>query len=246
MQENPTKPPANSQTKQAQNSAVTGKNSSASVPDFDLVKDLAVALEQGALIEPGRARSLIRAWSEREDGWTTAQASLARSLIVAAVPMAGQTIVVPPFKYRHDPDWRLDQRPERKAVQGIKSGIVRRHRLRDRNRQVMEWYEAGEHTVQEIAELIGRTVRTVWRIIREMRHGPDLRRRTVAPKDRLLMPRFPPLPKVLASLTRTILPTRVAGDDSVAYDDTWMRDWLDLDAGLGVAGTISEAALEFS
>ena len=89
---------------------------------------------------------------------------------------------------RHDSGLR-EETPEEKAAAGVKSGIMRRQRTRDRDTAIEEMYQTS--TAKQVAEHFGLSVRSIRRIVRWVRDGfVNLARRHVAPVTSLLIPRL--------------------------------------------------------
>ena len=130
--------------------------------------DLGIAF--GREFEAGRisdesAPSLLRAWSS-DRGWTPRQAAKAAVIL----DKAGRP--VPPSTHTRGDPWWFDTRPERQALRGRKSGIMRRWRERERDELIDRWYHRGIHTVAEMAEHFGLTRQAIYHVLHRVVSAP--------------------------------------------------------------------------
>ena len=99
--------------------------------------------------------------------------------------------MVPPYVTwgpRHDAGQREETLAE-KAAAGVKSGIMRRQRTRERDEEIERMYRTS--TAKQVAEHFRLSVRSIRRIVRWVREGfVNLARRHVAPVTSLLIPRL--------------------------------------------------------
>ena len=112
------------------------------IPGADLAIAFGHAFEAGHISDPA-APSLLRAFSS---GWSRRQTAK------VAVILARAGRPVPPSTPTSGDPWFFDLRPERQALRGRKSGIVRRWRTRERDELIDRWYHRGIRTVSEMAE----------------------------------------------------------------------------------------------
>jgi len=113
------------------------------IPGEDAAIALARRVEANKVRDPA-ALSLLRWWSEQGE-WTPRQTSMAVALLLKSdEPIPGETQAVPPYPYTRGGLWHGDTRPERQALRGRKSGIMRRWRTRERDGKILYWRERGE------------------------------------------------------------------------------------------------------
>lgn len=136
----------------------------------ELAIQLGGLLEDGRVLDPRASRSLLVAWSS-DEGWTSAQARLAARLIHEATPQEGHERAVAPFAYTMGGPWYRDTRPERQALRGRKSGIVRRWRTRERDRRIRRLRDDGL-SLAEIGEIVGLAKSTVHHILTRVVSDP--------------------------------------------------------------------------
>lgn len=157
-----------------------------SLPNADLAIALGVELEAGRIRDPA-APSLLRAWSV--SGWTRRQAAK------VAVLLAKANRPVPPSPNTRSGDpWWFDQRPERQALRGRKSGIMRRWRKRERDELIDRWYRRGQRTVAEMAAHFGMSRQGIYHVLNRVLSAP--------------------LPRLAAVVKRTIVNVRVAASQT--------------------------------
>ena len=136
----------------------------------DLAMQLGAIVEKKRVLDDRAARSLLSAWSS-DEGWTPAQARFAARLVHEAQTRAGEEHAVAPYPYQSGEHWGADTRPERQALRGRKSGIVRRWRTRERDARIHEPRRAGK-SLAEIAAVVGLTRQGVAYVLRRVVSAP--------------------------------------------------------------------------
>lgn len=124
-----------------------------------------------------RAESLLRSWSSRL-GWTARQVPYVVHLLTRVTTRAGKTEPIPPYPFTHGGAWWEDTSPERQALRGRKSGIMRRWRARERDRKVVYWRGRGR-TYRELAVQFGLALSSVHHIVNRTLSAPLPRLRRV-------------------------------------------------------------------
>ena len=129
----------------------------------------ALAFTLAAEVEARRQRapaavSLLKAWSAK--GWTQRQSDYAAVLVRQADPVEGRARAVPPYTYSRGGPWWHDVRPQRQALRGRKSGIMRRWATRDRDLLIHRWYRTGKFTVTEMAAHFELTRQGIYYVLR--------------------------------------------------------------------------------
>ena len=136
--------------------------------------------EAGKLTTANRiiAESLARQWSER--GLTNRQERLAYGIAITVWRETNGPDSERPER-PHAPWWH-DRSPQRQAVRGVKSGVVRRKLLAPRNRRIHALRQKGT-PLRVLAETFALSARQIMRILRDMAAGTfDTTRRTIVPK----------------------------------------------------------------
>ena len=139
------------------------------IPNADLAIALATEHEAGRLHDPA-VPSLLKAWSD--GGWTRRQAAKVRVILSRADPRPGERRAIPPAAYDDGCPWWIDTRPERQALRGRKSGIVRRWRTRERDELIHRWYRRGKRTVAEMAAHFGMSRQGIYYAINRVLSAP--------------------------------------------------------------------------
>lgn len=145
------------------------------------------AIQLAALLQSGRidnrpvAVSLLHAWSS-DTGWTERQAAKVRAIVFAAQQdegEAGTVTEIAPTPYERGGPWQHDTRPERQAVRGVKSGLVRRWGTRHRDREIVRFHRVLGWSIRALARWYGLARSTVAHILHR---EPSMRAR-VPPKQ---------------------------------------------------------------
>ena len=159
------------------------------VPGEDAVIRLGQMLEAGRLDRRAalHAKSILHAWSRQE--LTDRQYRKVQALIGTAAPRPGETRSLPPVPYKSGEGWWQDTSPARQALRGIKSGIVRRWKTRERDETICRLRRLAGKTVAALATLYGLCERQIRNILRREREGVDMSRRTRAPSVSVLWKR---------------------------------------------------------
>ena len=136
--------------------------------------------EAGKLTAANRitAESLARQWSER--GLTNRQERLAYGIAITVWRETSGPDSERPK--RPCAPWWHDRSPQRQAVRGIKSGVVRRKLLAPRNRRIHALRQKGT-PLRVLAETFALSARQIMRILRDTAAGTfDATRRTIVPR----------------------------------------------------------------
>ena len=202
----------------------------------ELAIQLAETLEAGRVLDHRAARSLLTVWSNA-DGWSPAQARLAMRLVHEAPLPPGVERAVAPYPYDSGERWGHDTRPERQALRGRKSGIMRRWRTRDRDALIHKLRRQGK-SLAEIADHVALTRQGVAYILQRAKSAPLPRLATVK-RTILNMPRRYPravldrVPGRTTSIREALLrwsglrTTRALPDDAVRTEARRLNDQLD-------------------